>query len=68
MKAMLGISLYSCPYLNYQKCFLSYYAYACSSRKLEIGAELVLHGRRGLGGRRWGWGPAGRNDPNNVHM
>jgi hypothetical protein len=39
---------------------LPYYAYVCSSTKLEIRAEQVLPGIKGVSGAE------GRNDPNNV--
>jgi hypothetical protein len=59
MKAMLGISLYSCPYLNKQKCYV-FLIIAISTRQwnwrkaqdrfcLEVGG-----------------GAEERNDPNNV--
>jgi hypothetical protein len=42
MEAMLGISLYSCPYLNKQKCYVFLIiAYVFSSTKLENRAEQV---------------------------
>jgi hypothetical protein len=45
-EAMLGISLYSYPYLNLQKCFaFPIIAYVFSSIKLEIRAEYILPGR-----------------------
>jgi hypothetical protein len=45
MEAILGISLYSYPYLNWQKRFVSLIiAYVFSSTKLEIRAEQVLPG------------------------
>jgi hypothetical protein len=51
MKAMLGISLYSCPYLNWQKCYVFLIiAYFNSSTELEESAEQVLPGREGGGG------------------
>jgi hypothetical protein len=47
---------------------LPYYAYVFSSTKLEKRAEQVLPGSRERGGgREWGRGAGGRNDPNNVH-
>jgi hypothetical protein len=66
MKAVLGISLHSYPYLNYQKChvFLTI-AYFYSSTELEKRAEQVLTGREGWG-NRVGTGAGGRNVPNNV--
>jgi hypothetical protein len=40
MEAMLGISLYSYPFLNYQKCYVFLtIAYVYSSKKLEKRAE-----------------------------
>jgi hypothetical protein len=51
MEPMLGISLYSYPYLNWQKHFVFLIiAYVFSSTKLEIRAEQILSGRKG----RWG--------------
>jgi hypothetical protein len=48
MKAMLGISLYSCPYLNEQKRFVFLtIAYVFSSTKLEKRAEQFLPGNEG---------------------
>jgi hypothetical protein len=45
MKAMLGISLYSYPHLNYQKCYVFLIiAYVYSSTKLEKREEQVLPG------------------------
>jgi hypothetical protein len=42
---MLGISLYSYPYVSEQKCFVSLIiAYVFSSTKLEKKAEQVLTG------------------------
>jgi hypothetical protein len=56
MEAMLGISLYSYPYLNQQKCYVFLIiAYVFSSTKLEKRAEQVLPGSKGVGGGRdWG--------------
>jgi hypothetical protein len=52
---MLGISLFSYPYLNYQKCFVFLIiAYVFSSTKLEKRAEYVLPGSGG--GRAGGLG------------
>jgi hypothetical protein len=49
---MLGISLYSYPYLNWQKCFVFLIiAYVFSSTKLEIRAEQVLPRSEGVGRR-----------------
>jgi hypothetical protein len=48
MEAMLGISLFSYPYVNYQKCFVFLIiAYVFSSTKLEKRAEQVLPGSWG---------------------
>jgi hypothetical protein len=48
MKAMLGISLYSYPYRNYQKCFVFLIiAYVFSSTKLEKSAEQIWPGSKG---------------------
>jgi hypothetical protein len=50
MKAILGISLYSCSYLNYQECYVFLIiAYFYSSTELEKSAEQVLPGREGEG-------------------
>jgi hypothetical protein len=58
METILGISLYSYPYLNWPKCFVFLIiAYVFSSTKLEIRAEHILTGieedwgREGEGGR-----------------
>jgi hypothetical protein len=51
MKAMLGFSLYSWPYLNKQKCYaFLIIAYFYSSMELEKNVEQVLPGREGDGG------------------
>jgi hypothetical protein len=52
MEAMLGICVYSYPYLNWQKCFVFLIiAYVFSSTKLEKRAEQVLPGSEaGCGG------------------
>jgi hypothetical protein len=63
MKAMLGISLYSYPYLNYQKCFVFLIiAYVFSSTKLEKRAEQIRPAsgvggeeREEVGGRKEKW-------------
>jgi hypothetical protein len=60
MEAMLGVSLYSYPYLNYQKCFV-FLIIACifSLTKLEIRPEQVLprsEGGRGVGTQGGGRG------------
>jgi hypothetical protein len=63
MKAMLVISLYSCPYINWQKCYIFLIiAYFYSSMKLEKSTEQVLPGREGRGGKRVEAGAGGRND------
>jgi hypothetical protein len=51
MEEMLGISLYSYPYLNLQKCpvFLII-VHSLSSTKLEKRAEKFLPGSEGVGG------------------
>jgi hypothetical protein len=68
MKAMGRISLYSYPYLNWQKPFvLLIIVYTLCSTKLEIRAKQFLPGREKVGGRGSGWGVGGRNDPNIVH-
>jgi hypothetical protein len=55
MEAMLGISLYSCTCLNWQKCFVFLIiAYVFSSTKLEKRAEQVLSGSDGGVGREGG--------------
>jgi hypothetical protein len=65
MEAMLGIFLYSYPYLNEQKCFVFLIiAYVFSSTKLEIRAEQVLSGSKGGEGR----GEQGRNGPMYAHV
>jgi hypothetical protein len=64
---MLGISLYSCPYLNWQICYVFLItAYFYSSTELENSTEQVLPGREG-GGEEDGGGGAGRRiDLNNI--
>jgi hypothetical protein len=60
MKAMLGISLYSCPYLNKQKCYVFLIvAYFYSSMELEKIAEQVLPGRERGGREMMGVGAGG---------
>jgi hypothetical protein len=60
MEAMLGISLYSYPYLNWQKHYVFLIiAYFYSSTKLEKRAEEVLlgsEGGQGRGERQGSWG------------
>jgi hypothetical protein len=63
-KAMRGISLYSYPYLNYQKPFvLLINVYTLSSTKLEIRTKQFLlrsegvgEEKEGAGGKGKGWG------------
>jgi hypothetical protein len=59
MEAMLGISLYSYPYLDWQKCFVFLtIVYALSSTKLKIRAEQILpesKGEQEVGGREKKW-------------
>jgi hypothetical protein len=51
MEAMLGISLYSYPFLNYQKCYVFLIiAYVLSSTKLEKRAEHFLPESKGFCG------------------
>jgi hypothetical protein len=53
IEAMLGISLYSYPYLNYQECFVFLIiAYVFSSTKLEKREEQVLPRSEGGGEER----------------
>jgi hypothetical protein len=53
-------SLYSYPYLNYQKpLVLPIIAYMLSSTKLEIRAKQFLPGSEGVGGEREGPGNMG---------
>jgi hypothetical protein len=60
MEAMPGISLYRCPYLNLQKCFVFLIiAFVFSSTKLVIRAEQVLPGREEDWGEREGAGGKG---------
>jgi hypothetical protein len=64
MEAMLGISLYSYPYVSEQKCFVSLIiAYVFSSTKLEKKAEQVLPGSERVGGRGKGVGSRGQKWP-----
>jgi hypothetical protein len=69
MEVMLGISLYSYPYLNWQKCHVfPIIAYVFSSTKLEKRAEQFLPGSEEGGGKREGMGVGGRSDPMYAHM
>jgi hypothetical protein len=72
MEAMLGISLYSYPYLNQQKRFVSLtIAYVFSSTKLEKRAEQVLPGSGGGGEVMGGRGQGRRGEMTQtmyVHM
>jgi hypothetical protein len=55
MKAMRGTSLYSYPYLNYQKpLVILIIVYSLSLTKLEIRAEQSLPGSEEVGGRKRG--------------
>jgi hypothetical protein len=70
MEAKLGISLYSYPYLNWQKLLvLLINAYTLSLTKLEIKAKQYLLGSEGVGARGRGGekgrglGEGGSNDP-----
>jgi hypothetical protein len=54
MEAMLGISLYSYPYLNLQKHYVLLIAYVFSSTKLEEKPEQFLPGSRAEWGEGWG--------------
>jgi hypothetical protein len=55
MEAMVGISLYTHPYLNEQKHYVFLIiAYVFSSTKLEKRAEQVLPGSKGIRGRVMG--------------
>jgi hypothetical protein len=67
MEAMLGISLYSYPYLNNEKFFvLLIIAYVFTSTKLEKMKEQILPGSEEGRGRKWRWEAGGRNGSNNV--
>jgi hypothetical protein len=56
VEAMLGIFLYSYPYVKLAKLLhLSYYCYVFSSTKLEKRAEQVLPGSERVGGRGKKW-------------
>jgi hypothetical protein len=69
METMLGVSLYSNPYLNYKKCFVFLIiAYVFSSTKLEIRAEQVLpRSEAGWWGEGRDEGQGWRNGSNNVY-
>jgi hypothetical protein len=55
MEAMLGISLYTYPYLKQQKCYVFLIiVYVFSSTKLDKRAELVLPGSEDVGREREG--------------
>jgi hypothetical protein len=63
MKEMLGIYLYSFPYINQQKLFvLLLIVYVLTSPNLEIRAEQSLPGSEGVGGEREGVGEKGGNE------
>jgi small ligand-binding sensory domain FIST len=67
MKTMLGISLYSYPYLNQRKHFVFLIiAYVFSSTKLEKRAEQVLPGSKEVGGEGGGGVVGRRNGPNTA--
>jgi hypothetical protein len=67
MEAMLGISLYSCPYLNWKNLFVFLIIdYVFSSTKLKKRAEQFLPASEGGWGREKGRGGWERNGPNNV--
>jgi hypothetical protein len=70
MEAMLGISLYSYPYLRWQKCFVFLIiAYVFCLTKLEIKAEQILPGREGgWGGEGGGKGQGGEMTQQCMHM
>jgi hypothetical protein len=60
IEAMLGIFLNSYPYLNQQKHFVFLIiAFTFSSTKLEIRAEWILPGSKGVGMRGKGLGVGG---------
>jgi hypothetical protein len=66
VEAMLGISLYSYPYLNWQKHYVFLIiAYFYTSTKLEKRAERICLEVRGAGGegRGRGHGAGGRSGP-----
>jgi hypothetical protein len=69
MEAILGIFLYSYPYLNQQKRYVFIIVYVYSSTKLERREEQILPRSEGGWGKRdgGGKGAAGRNGPNNVY-
>jgi hypothetical protein len=55
MNTILGISLYRCPYLKEQKCYVFLImAYFYSSTELKKSTEQVLTAREGEWRRRWG--------------
>jgi hypothetical protein len=56
METMLEISLYSYPYLNWQKCFVLPITVYTLSSKLKIRAEQFQPGSEGVRGRGRGWG------------
>jgi hypothetical protein len=57
MKAVLGISQYSCPYLNNQKCYVFLImAYFYSSTELKKSTEQFCLEGRGSGGESGGMG------------
>jgi hypothetical protein len=53
MEAILGISLYSCPYLKYQKCFVFLiiaYFYSSTGERCITGSAWKRGGTGGVGG------------------
>jgi hypothetical protein len=67
MEAMLGISLYSYPYLNSQKNFVFLiFAYVFSLINLEIRTEQFLPGSEVVWGEWEGVGGRERYSPKNV--
>jgi hypothetical protein len=69
MDAMLGISLYSYPYVKLAKTLcLSYYCLYRLFNKIGEEGRTGSALKRGGGGRGggWGWWARGRNGPNNV--
>jgi hypothetical protein len=63
MEVILGISLYSYPYLKLPKCYVFLIAYFFSSPKLEKLAEQVLPGSKWVEGRGRGQGAGGERWP-----
>jgi hypothetical protein len=63
MEAMLGVSLYSYPYVKLSKTLCLIIAYVFSSTKLERRAEQVLTGSEGCWRGREGAGDMGERWP-----